>query len=336
MTIHQTSTLSARLRSVVESFKAIVSVALCCGAALAGAQTFPDKPIKIVVPFAPGGGSDAIARALSTKLGESLRQSVVVENKTGAGGLLATAHVASSPPDGYTLLLVDTSFAANLSVYGKPGYSLHDFAPVASLASIPSFVVVGQHVPAKSIAELIALAKARPGAVNMASGGAGGMSHLIASRFALAAGVSWTHVPYRGVAPAMLDIAAGQADVLFSTAPTVIPQLKSGRIKALAITSPARSPLAPDVPTLAELGMPSMTGDNWYGIVAPAKTNPAIVKKLLDQINAAIRHPDVRALLTAQMASPMTAISSEDFSKLLQKEAETWAKTVKAANITPN
>jgi tripartite-type tricarboxylate transporter receptor subunit TctC len=321
------------------AMKAVLCAALCALAAVstvATAETFPTKPIHIVVPFAPGGGSDAVARALSNKLAQALGQSVVVENKPGAGGLLATAFVASSPADGYTLLLVDTSFAANISLYAKPGYGLGDFAPVALVASVPSFVVVGQHVPAKSIADLVALAKAKPGALNMASGGAGGMSHLIAARFAGATGVTWTHVPYRGVGPAMMDVIGGQADVLFSTAPAVIPHLKSGRVRALAVTSATRSPLAPEVPTLAELGMPTLTGDNWYGIVAPAKTDPAVVRKLLDNLNAAVRSPEVRPLLIAQMVSPTTAPTSLEFETLLKRETEIWAKTVKSANISPN
>jgi tripartite-type tricarboxylate transporter receptor subunit TctC len=301
---------------------------------VASAQAYPNKAIHIIVPFSPGGGSDAIARLLGTKLSETIKQSVVVENKPGAGGILATQFVANAPPDGYTLLLVDTSFAANISVYPKPGYSLKDFAAVASLAAVPSFVMVGQHVPATSIAELIALAKAKPGSLNMASGGAGGVSHLQAARFAMEAGITWSHIPYRGVAPALMDAMSGQADVVFTTAPAAMPHMKSGRARALAVTSAKRSPFAPDVPTLAELGMPRLTMDNWYGLVAPAKTDPAVVKKLLDQLNAAVRSPDVRSQLSTQTLSPSTLPTSAEFDTFLNREVQEWTKTAKAANIS--
>ena len=316
--------------------KSIFCAVLLGLSALVQAQTYPAKPIHVVVPFPPGGGSDSIARALSAKLGGALGQSVIVENKPGAGGLLATIQVAQAAPDGYTLLLADPPFVANLSVYPKPGYKLEDFAPVAMIATVPSIAIVGQHVPVNSVAELVSLAKSKPGKLNMASGGTGGMAHLQGARFASIAGIEWAHVPYRGMGPAALDVIGGQADVLFASAPTVMPHLKSGRIKLLAVTSANRSPLVPQVPTFAELGFPAMTADNWFGIVAPAKTDPAIVLKLHDEINKAVQSPEVRALLSAQMATPATVSVPSEFAVVLKRDADAWAKTVKAANISAN
>jgi len=315
-------------------FLVLIMAVLACP--VSQAETWPAKPIRIVVPFAPGGGSDAVARAISTKLGAGLGQSVIVDNKPGAGGVLATVQVAAAPADGYTLLLADVPFAANISVYAKPGYKLDDFAAVAQIATVPSIVIVGQHVPVKSLAELVALAKSKPAQLNMASGGAGGVAHLQGARFAYLTGITWTHVPYRGMGPAALDVIGGQADLMFASAPTVMGHLKSGRVKALAVTSSTRSPLAPEVPTMAELGYPEMTADNWFGVVAPAKTDPAIVKKLHDQINAAIASPEVKALLAAQMATPAPEAKPQDFERVVKREIDIWAKTVKAANISAN
>ncbi|WP_036593793.1 Bug family tripartite tricarboxylate transporter substrate binding protein [Ottowia thiooxydans] len=301
------------------------------------AQTpFPAKPITLVVPFAPGGGSDAIARVLAVKLGERLKQPVIVENKPGAGGTLATAQVARSSPDGYTLLLADTPFTANISVYPKPGYSAQDFTPIALVASVPSFIVVGKQVPVENLGQLISLAKKEPGKLNMASGGAGGVAHLAAARFALATGVEWAHVPYRGMSPAVVGVMSEQADVIFATAPTVLPQLKSGKIKTLAITSASRSPFAPEVPSVVELGLPQLVSDNWYGVVAPKGTQAGIVKTLLDNINQAMRDPDTRSKLTAMMATPTTAATSQEFGRLVDSEVLVWAKTVRAAHINAN
>lgn len=316
--------------------KAFLLALLMSVATLAAADTFPSRPIRLVVPFPPGGGSDAVARALSTKLGEVLGQSIVVDNRAGAAGLLATTQVAMSPPDGYTLLLADTPFAANLSVYPKPGYTLEDFAPIGQVAAVPLFLVVGQHVAANNVAELLALAKAKPDKLNMASGGAGGNAHLAAARFSVETGARWTHVPYRGMGPAIIDVMSGQADLMFASAPTVMPHLKSGKLKFLAVTSSRRSPIAQEVPTLAELGYPKLTFDNWFGIVAPAKTPPTVTKLLLDRLNEAVRSPEVRALLTAQLAVPITSAASKDLASLLNKEAQAWSTTVKAANITAN
>lgn len=309
-------------------------IAICGSTALA--QTYPDRPIHLVVPFPPGGGSDAIARAISTKLGETLGQTVVVDNRPGAGGVLASQFVAAAPGDGYTLLLADTPFVTNLSVYSRPGYSLSSFAPIGLVAAVPSFLVVGQRVPASSVTELIALAKSKPNQLNMASGGAGGIAHLVGARFAAATGISWTHVPYRGMGPAMLDVVGGQADVMFASAPTVLPQMKSGRIKILAATSSKRSAFLPEVPTLGELGYRGLTFDNWYGIAAPAKTSDAIRRKLLDSLNAAVRSPEVRAALRAQMSDPLTSATSQEFANFMSAQATTWSIVVKAAQITAN
>jgi len=326
------------------NIKALFRPFLCAAVALAalGAQAdepaaaYPTRPVKLVVPFTPGGGSDALARILASKLGETLKQSVIVENRPGAGGNLAANYVAASAPDGCTLLLVDTPFVANLSVYPKAGYSLADFEPVAMVATVPSFIVVGKHLPVNSVKELIALAKKEPGKLNMASGGAGGAAHLAAARFALETGVEWAHVPYRGMSPALMDVVGGQADVIFVTAPTVLPHLKGGRVKALAVTSAVRTPLAPEVPSVAELGLPMLVSDNWYGIVAPAKTDPKIVEKLFLRINEALRDPAIKTKMLDQLATPAPMPSAQAFGQLLQRDKGVWAATVKAAHITVN
>lgn len=299
------------------------------------AQNYPTRPIKLVVPFAPGGGSDAMARAISTDLAQSLGQPVVVDNRPGAAGTLATGQVAKSPADGYTLLLADVPFVANLAVYSKPGYKLADFAPVATVAEVPSLLVVNEKVPANSVKELIAYAKSKPGVLNMASGGAGGVAHLQGEQFAHLTGIWWVHVPYKGMAPAAMDVVGGQADLMFASAPTVVGHLKESRLKALAVTSRTRSPLAPNIPTMAEQGFPSLTTDNWFGILAPAGTPPSTVALLNAKVNAALKTEAVQKLLQMQMATPLVS-TSEQFSQLLGKDAAKWATIVKDLKIEPN
>lgn len=307
--------------------------ALSCAAGAADIP-YPTKPIRLVVPFPAGGGSDTIARIVTAKASLTLKQSIVIDNRPGAGGTIATASVAHSPADGYTLLLADTPMVANLSIYAQPGYTLKDFAPVSVLATSPTIVVVGSNVPANNIKELIALAKNKPGKLNMASGGAGGMAHLMAARFAMETGITWLHVPYRGMAPALIDVAAGQADVMFASAPSVVPQLKGGRLKPLAVNAAARSPLAPSIPSIAELGYPQLAYDNWYGVVAPAGTDPAVIQKLFVSIRDALKDPEVKAKLNEQMATAAPSESPEQFSKIIHRDFELWAKTIKAAHIT--
>ncbi|WP_444633989.1 Bug family tripartite tricarboxylate transporter substrate binding protein [Cupriavidus oxalaticus] len=313
-----------------------IGVALATLACVASASdaSFPSKPIRLVIPFPAGGGSDTIARIVTAKASQTLKQSIVIDNRPGAGGTIATASVAHAPADGYTLLVADTPLVANLSIYGRPGYALKDFAPITVFATSPTIVVVSASVPANNIQELVALAKRQPGKLNMASGGAGGMAHLMAARFAMETGINWTHVPYRGMAPALIDVAAGQADVMFASAPSVVPQLKGGRLKPLAVNAATRSRLAPNIPSIAELGFPQLAYDNWYGVVAPAGTDPAIIKKLYEHFRDALKDPEVVAKLNDQMATAAPSESPKQFGQVMHRDYDLWANTVKTANIT--
>jgi tripartite-type tricarboxylate transporter receptor subunit TctC len=316
----------------------VTALAICAASSACFAQSppaggYPSRPITLVVPFSPGGGSDSIARLFAAKLGEQLGQSVVIDNRAGAGGTIGTAAVARAVPDGQTLLLADTPFTANVSVYRKPGYAISDFAPIVRLASVPTIVVVGKNVPVDTLDGLIKLAQKQPGKVNMASGGVGGVAHLVAARFAAENKIEWAHVPYRGMSPAIVDVLGGQADVIFATAPSVMGHIKAGRLKALAITSAQRSKYFPNVPTMVELGHPALVSDNWYGIVAPAKTSAAVVQLLREKTEKILQQPDVREKLAELMAEPAAPTSSKDFGKLIDQEAQIWARTVKSANI---
>ncbi|WP_372387353.1 Bug family tripartite tricarboxylate transporter substrate binding protein [Xanthomonas axonopodis] len=315
--------------------KGLLAGVIACTAATAWADAYPNKAIRIVVPFPPGGGSDTLARLIGVELGKTLGQSVVVENKPGAAGMIATAYVASSAPDGYILLLADVPFTSNVAVYPNPLYKIDQFAPVATIANVPAIVVTNNKLPVDSMADLIAQSKKSPGALNMASGGAGSVAHLQGAQIAQAMGAEWTHIPYRGMGPAAMDVIAGQADLMVASAPTVVGHLKDKRLKALAVTTAKRSDLLPDTPTFAELGYPGLTTDNWFGLVVPAKTDPAIIKKLNEQVNAALAEPNVLESLAAQMATPL-AITPEQFDKIIQRDTEKWADVVKATHITAN
>ena len=298
------------------------------------AQTeYPTKPITLVVPFSPGGGSDIVAIILSEKLGPLLKQPIVVDNRPGAGGTLAARMVAKASPDGYTLLLADTPFTANITVYQQPGYSASDFIPIATIATVSTLIVVSKRLGVNSVSELIAYAKKNPGKLNMASGGNGGVAHLAAARFAQATGVEWTHIPYKGMSQALIDVVGGQADVIFVTAPTAMPHLNDGLIKALAINSATRSRFMPDIPTIKELGYPQLVSDNWYGVVAPKGTPQNIVKKLHDETNQILKSKDTVSSLEKIMAVPYATNTPNDFEKLIDEEVTVWRKTVKAAKI---
>ncbi len=300
------------------------------------ADTYPAKPVRIIVPFSPGGGSDTMARVIGAELTKSLGQSVVVENKPGAAGMVATAYVAGAAPDGYTLMLADVPFAANLAVYPKPSYRLEDFAAVATIATVPAIVVVGPQLPVATLADLVELSKKRPGELNMASGGTGGVAHLQGAQFAHVTGIEWAHIPYRGMGPAALDVIGGRADLMFASAPTVVSYVKEGRLKALAVTASKRSAVLPDIPTFAELGYPQLTADNWFGLVAPAKTPPEIIGKLHDKVNAALASPAVQEMLAAQMGTPFPSVTAADFQALIARDTQKWVRVVQATHITAN
>ena len=301
---------------------------------LALAQSYPARPVRIVVPFPPGGATDVMARVVAQKLNESWPQQAVVENKPGASGTLGSDLVAKSAPDGYTLLLQGTQHSINLSLYKQLPYdTLRDFAPVAYIAAAPFLLVVHPSVPANSVAELIAYIKARPGGANYGSSGVGGAAHLAGEIFKTSAGVQLTHIPYKGAAPAMADLLGGQVPMVFDPIPTSLTQVRSGRIKALAITSARRSALMPELPTVAESGLPGFDVAAWFGLYAPAATPKDIVAKLNADVNRVLQLPEVKEKFAALGAEslPMTP---DQFALHLRAEIARFARAIRESGAT--
>ena len=301
---------------------------------LALAQSYPARPVRIIVPFPPGGATDVMARVVAQKLNESWPQQAVVENKPGASGTLGSDLVAKSAPDGYTLLLQGTQHSINLSLYKQLPYdTLRDFAPVAYIAAAPFLLVVHPSVPANSVAELIAYIKARPGGANYGSSGVGGAAHLAGEIFKTSAGVQLTHIPYKGAAPAMADLLGGQVPMVFDPIPTSLTQVRSGRIKALAITSARRSALMPELPTVAESGLPGFDVAAWFGLYAPAATPKDIVAKLNADVNRVLQLPEVKEKFAALGAEslPMTP---DQFALHLRAEIARFARAIRESGAT--
>lgn len=295
----------------------------------AAAQAFPSKPVRLVVPFPPGGGSDNIGRVLAQKLSELLGQQVFVDNRAGAGGSIGTETVVRSAADGYTVVLASTSeIAVNPAIY-KLGYdTLKDLAPVAMVGSTPMVVIVSPSLPVKNIGDLIALAKSKPGELNLASAGNGSFTHLAGELFRSMTGLTWTHVPYKGAPPAIGDLASGRVDVMFSTMPAAMGSIKGGLVKAIAVSSPTRMPSLPDIPTVIESGVAGYQPTYWYGVFVPAATPKDVVAKLADAVAKSVQSPDVAANFASQGASPATMASGE-FAAYVKAEVVTWGKVVK-------
>lgn len=298
------------------------------------AQEYPTKPIRMVVPYPPGGPTDIVARVVGQKLSERLGQPLVVDNRPGAGGNIGADTVAKSPADGYTLLVATTAHAINMTLFSKPGYSTSkDFTPVSMLTSGPLVLVTAPSTPAKNVSELIALAKAKPGAITFASSGNGQSTHLAAELFSSMAGVRMTHVPYKGSAPALTDVMAGQATVMFDTMLSSMPFVRDGKLKALAVTGSARSPAAPDIPTMAEAGVPGYEATAWNALLVPAGTPPAVVGKLSEALKAVLTQEDVRSRFATQgFAANWT--SPPDTRKFITREIDKWGKVVKSSGAT--
>ena len=299
-------------------------------ATAASAQTYPTKPIRLVVPFPPGGATDILARDVAQKLTEAWGQQVIVDNRPGAGGNIGSELVAKSAPDGYTLEMGTVgTHAINASLYAKMPYDhVKDFVPVILVAGVPNVLVVNPAVPANSVAELIAYAKANPGKLNFASSGNGTSIHLSGELFKFMAGVQMTHVPYKGSAPALQDLIGGQVQLMFDNLPPSLPQIKAGKLRALAVTSLARAPALPDVPTMAEAGLPGYEASSWFGVLAPAGTPPAIVTKLNAEIARWLATPEAKEKLSKQGANAAGG-TPEDFAKHIAAETAKWAKVVK-------
>jgi tripartite-type tricarboxylate transporter receptor subunit TctC len=300
----------------------------------AAAQEYPTKTIKFIVPFPAGGPADTIARILGDKLAALLGQPVVVESRSGAGGLTGTAAVAKSDPDGYTIgIAASSALAINVNLREHmPFQPLTDFRLLTQIVSVPEILVVGEGVPAQSLAELIALAKAQPGKLVFASTGLGGMPHLATELLKITAGIELIHVPYTGAAPAVNDLLGGHVQMMFADVPVLLGAVQSGKLRALAIGSRVRSPSVPSVPTTAELGMPQVEADNWYGLVVPAATPDAIAAKLHAAAVEALHSAEVKEKLAAQGAIAV-GNSSEEFTAYVKSETERWGKVIATAGI---
>jgi tripartite-type tricarboxylate transporter receptor subunit TctC len=310
-----------------------VSAAALLAIQPAFAQTYPDKPIRLIVGSAPGGGNDFVARATNPKLSELLGKQVVIDNRGGAGGLLATETVAQSVPDGYTLLQMFSNFAILPSLHPKLSFDVRkDFAPIANIASTPLILVVNPSVPAKSVAELITYARAKNGAVNFAAPGVGSLGHLAGELFKSMANVQMAHVAYKGGGPAITALMSNEVQLYFSTVPAAIAQMKAGRVRALGITSARRSTAAPEVPTVAEQGLKGFEVVGWFGMLAPAKTPTAVVNLLNQKVNQVIALPEVKERFAAEGVEPAGG-SPADFAKQVREDITKWNAVAARAGI---
>ena len=322
--------LSSPLRLVAQTLAITFAFVLGILPADALAQSYPSRPVRLVVPFPAGGTTDILARAMAEKLSGALGQQFVVDNRPGAGGNIGSDIVAKSPPDGYTLLMGTVgTHAINPSLYPKMPYDhVKDFVPVVLVAGVPNVLVVNPTVPAKTVAELIALAKEKPGTINFASSGNGTSIHLSGELFKLLAGVQIAHVPYKGSAPALTDLIGGQVQIMFDNLPSALPHIKGGKLRALAVTSSKRAPALPDLPTIAESGVAGFEASSWFGILAPAATPRDIVQRINAEANKALHAPDMREKLLAQGAEAV-GNSPEFFADTIRTETVKWAKVVK-------
>jgi tripartite-type tricarboxylate transporter receptor subunit TctC len=310
------------------------AAALPAAARSASAQAYPTRPVRIVVGFAAGGSTDIGARVIGQWLHERLGQPFVIENRPGAGTNIATESVVRALPDGYTLLMVGPSSAVNATLYDKLNFVfLRDIAPVASLIRQPQVLLANPSVTAQTVPELIAYAKANPGKITMASAGVGSAGHLVGELLKMMTGVDFVHVPYRGAGPALADVLGGQVLISFAGVAGSIEHVRSGKLRALAVTTAARSPALPDVPTVSEF-VPGFEAGDWLGLGAPKKTPSAIVDKLNSEIAAALADPKITARFADLGGTPL-ALTSAEFGKLLADETEKWAKVIRAAHIKP-
>ena len=292
---------------------------------------YPAKPVRLVVPFPPGGGTDTLARVYGQKLGESLGQQVLIDNRPGGGTNIGADIAAKSPPDGYTALMGNIAHAINVTLYKKLSYDfVKDFAPVTLLASTPNILVVHPSIPVKSVKELIALAKSRPGQLDYASSGSGSSSHLAAELFNSMAGVRMTHIPYKGGGPAVVALVGGQVSVGFATTPSVIAHIKTGKMRGLAVTTARRSPSTPDLPTMSEAGVGGYEAGTWYGLLVPTGTSKDVVARLHDESVKLLRQADVKERLDAA-GFELIGNSPEEFATFIRSEIGKWAKVVKAS-----
>jgi len=310
----------------------LIALALLCPA-WAMAQDFPSKPIHLIVPFPPGGPNDIIARVVGQRMSDILKQTIVIENRSGQGGVIGTDAVAKAQPDGYTIGIVSAgALAISPSMEKVPYVTLRDLQPITLVAKVPEMLVVATSVPAHNMKELVALAKAQPGKLNFASSGPGSLPQLAGELFKITAKIDIVHVPYRGAAPAVNDLLGQQVQMVFLDLPILLPQIKAGKLRPIAVGAPQRVPSAPDVPTTAEVGMPGLLTENWYGMIAPAKTPPQVVAALNKAAVEAMKDPGVVSKLSSQGAI-LSGDTPEEFRAYIDSETKKWAKVIKDAGV---
>ena len=317
---------------MIRNIHALVAATLMAAAA-AGAQTYPTKPVRLVVPSSPGGGTDITARIIAPELSKLLGQQVIVENRAGAGTMIGGDIVAKAAPDGYTLLMGISTLAINPAIYRKVPYdALRDFAPISQAVTLPNVIVGHPSLPARNVKELVALARSRPGELNFSSAGVGTSPHLSIELFLVMTKTKMLHVPYKGSGPAATDLIAGQVQLMARNMLTAYPHIKSGRMRPYGVTSVKRAAGAPEIPTIAEAGVPGYEAVQWYGVLAPANTPRAIVPRLHTDIAKVLQQPNVRELLGKDGAEPVGS-TPEQFAAFIKSETAKWAKVVKDAGI---
>ncbi len=313
----------------------LLTSAFCLGVVSANAQTYPAKPVRLIVPSSAGGGTDIVARILSPDLSKRLGQQVVIENRAGAGTMIGIEAAARSAPDGYTLLMGLSTLAINSALYKKVPYDpVRDFAPITQAVSSASIIVVHPSVPVKTVKELIAFARARQGQLNYASAGVGTYPHMTMELFLSMAQLKMEHIPYKGTGPAMIDMIAGQVSTMAATILTGMPHIRSGRLRPLGISSATRSPIVPEIPTVAEAGLPGFESVQWYGMLAPARTPKDIITRLHAEMTRVLQQPDIKERFASDGADPV-GNTPEEFARYIQSELIKWAKVAREAGIKP-
>ena len=317
------------------SMRPLCGLVLALVGAAAAAQAYPSRPVRIVVGFAPGGAADTVARAMSDAMGKALGQTVVIDNKPGAGSSMAAEHVAKAAPDGYTVLIASpSSISVNPALNSKLGYKFSDLQPVVKVTTSPLVIAANPATGMQSVKDLIEAAKKAPGKINYASSGVGSAPHLGAALFSQVAGVQLFHVPFKGGAPAVQSVVSGDTQVTFGTPPSVLELIKGGRLRGLGVSSAQRSPLVPDLPGMVEAGLPGYSMDFWYGLFVPAGTAPEVVRKVFDAASAAMRDPTVKQALMRDGTDVDLSPSQEHFAQFLAKDNVFWEKLVKDAGVT--
>jgi len=305
-------------------------------ASIGAAQEYPSKPVRLIIPYPPGGGADIIARIIAQKLSAALGPQVIADNRGGANGIIGTEIAARAPADGYTLLFPSSPHTVNISMVANLPYdTVRDFTPISLVATTPYTLVVHPSMPVKSVKELIAFAKARPGNIDYASGGSGGSPHLAMELFKSMTGTDFVHVAYKGVGPALVDVLAGQVQVFFANAAPALPNIKAGRLRALGTSGAKRSAVSPEIPTVAEAGVPGFEASAWFGVIAPAKTPPAIVSRLNSEIVKFMRAPDTAERLHGISAEVLTS-TPQEYARVIEADIDRWGQLVRKLGLRGN